>query len=301
MQGEDRAPTERVLVLGASGMLGHALLHELTTALPDATVSGTVRSLEGLPAPFRERFADRLVPEVDVLSFDTVEAVIEQLRPTVVVNAVGVIKQAPGVDDAVVTTEINALLPHLLARACTATGARLVQISTDCVFSGRTGGYTEDDVPDPIDFYGRSKLLGEVAAPHVTLRTSIIGHEMRYGASLVEWFLAQRGKQIRGFTKAIYSGLTTTEISRVIAQQVLPRPELAGLWHVASEPINKYDLLRLVADEYGWDGQMEPDDAFVIDRSLSAARFAAATGYTTPTWPDMIREMRLSQERWNQS
>ncbi|GAA4749387.1 SDR family oxidoreductase [Nocardioides endophyticus] len=281
-------------------MLGHALLHELTAVLPDAAVHGTVRSLDGLPAPFLERFADRLVPGVDVLSYDTVQAAIERYRPTVVINAVGVIKQAPGVDDHVITTEINALLPHLLARSCTAAGARLVQISTDCVFSGRTGRYIEDDVPDPVDFYGRSKLLGEVGAPHVTLRTSIIGHEMRYGGSLIEWFLSQRGQHVHGFTKAIYSGLPTVELAHVIAHQVLPRPEITGLWHVASAAISKFDLLQLVAAEYGWEGEVSPADTLVCDRSLSAGRFADATGYTAPSWPELVHEMRVSHERWNQ-
>jgi dTDP-4-dehydrorhamnose reductase len=299
MHDDDRAPVQSVLVLGASGMLGHVLLHELTTLLPDTDVRGTVRSLENLPDGFRSAFAERLVSGVDVLSFDTVESVIASHRPDVVINAVGVIKQSPGVDDKVVTTEINALLPHLLARACTAGGTRLVQISTDCVFSGRSGMYVEDDVPDPVDFYGRSKLLGEVGPPHVTLRTSIIGHELRYGGSLLEWFLSARGHEVRGFTGAIYSGLPTVELARLIATHVLSRPELDGLWHVASSPISKYDLLGLIAAEYNWEGQIRPDTDFVCDRSLSAERLHHAIGYTAPEWPELVREMRLSHERWS--
>ena len=191
------APTSAsggVLVLGASGMLGHALMHELTEHLPHLTVLGTARSLDSLPEPFRSTFASRLVDGVDVLDPVSVSSVIADLRPETVINAVGVIKQAPGVDDSVLTTQINALLPHLLARDCAAAGARLVQISTDCVFSGRAGRYTEVDLPDPVDFYGRSKLLGEVPTPHVTLRTSIIGPELRHGGSLLEWFLSPGGQ-----------------------------------------------------------------------------------------------------------
>lgn len=295
------APTSAsggVLVLGASGMLGHALMHELTEHLPHLTVLGTARSLDSLPEPFRSTFASRLVDGVDVLDPVSVSSVIADLRPETVINAVGVIKQAPGVDDSVLTTQINALLPHLLARDCAAAGARLVQISTDCVFSGRAGGYTEVDLPDPVDFYGRSKLLGEVPTPHVTLRTSIIGPELRHGGSLLEWFLSQEGKQVSGFTRAIYSGVPTVELARVIASVVLPRPELAGVWHVASEPISKFDLLGLVASEYGWDGRIERDEAFAIDRSMSASRLTNATGYVAPSWPEMVREMHVAHMRW---
>lgn len=299
MPYDDHPPVGRVLVLGASGMLGHALMHELTGLLPETEVWGTVRSLDGAPEPLRAAFGTRLRADVDVLDHATTEAAVAELRPDVVVNAVGVIKQAPGVDDAVVTTRINALLPHLLAQTCQGAGARLVQVSTDCVFSGRTGGYSEADVPDPIDFYGRSKLLGEVAAPHVTLRTSIIGHELRHGGSLLEWFLSQRGQRVRGFTRAIYSGLPTPELARVIATEVLPRPELTGLWHVASAPVSKHELLGLVAEEYGWEGELVPDDGFVSDRSLDATRFRTTTGYTAPPWPDLVQQMRAAHDRWS--
>ncbi len=288
-----------VLVLGASGMLGHALMHELSDGLRGMSVRGTIRSIDGLPDHFTARFAGQLIEGVDVLEFDSVAAIIADLRPEVVVNAVGVIKQAPGVKDAVLTTQINALLPHLLAQECTARGARLVQVSTDCVFSGRTGAYTEDDVPDPLDFYGRSKLVGEVDDPHVTLRTSIIGPELRRGGSLIEWFLSQDGKDIKGFTKAIYSGLPTSELGRVIASVVIPDRDLAGLWHLASAPISKFELLELVAAEYGWAGHIDPDDQFVCDRSLSSARFEERTGYSAPAWSSMVREMRAAHLRWS--
>lgn len=293
------AQTGGVLVLGASGMLGHALMHELSDSLPDTTVRGTVRSSDALPDTFRTRFGSQLVEGVDVLTRESVSSVIADLSPDVVVNAVGVIKQAPGVDDTVLTARINGLLPHLLAEDCAAAGARLVQISTDCVFSGRAGGYTEDDLPDPVDFYGRSKLLGEVADPHLTLRTSIIGPELRHGGSLLEWFLSQDGNDINGYTKAIYSGLPTVELARVIASVVLPRPELSGLWHVASDPISKFDLLELIAAEYGWQGRIAPQDDFVCDRSMSSARLREATGYTAPSWPTMVRDMHAAHLRWS--
>ena len=291
--GEHRS----VLVLGASGMLGHALMHELSSA-PGLTVHGTVRSTGGLPAAFTRIMGPRLVAGVDVRDRQAVTELVERLRPDVVVNAVGVIKQTPNVDDTVLTAELNGLLPHLLARLCTDVGARLVQISTDCVFSGRTGGYTEDDIPDPIDFYGRSKLLGEVGEPHITLRTSIIGPELREHLSLLEWFLSQSGKSIKGFTRAIYSGVPTVELARVIRDLVLPRGDLSGLWHVASEPVSKADLLELIGREYDWAGEITPDDSVRIDRSMSASKLSEATGYVAPPWPSLIHDMHAAQTRW---
>lgn len=298
MQDPDRPAVTDVLVLGASGMLGHALMHELPRHLPGVTVRGTVRSLDTAPEAVRDAFGDRLVDDVDVLDHERVAALVQDLSPDVVVNAVGVIKQVPGVEDHVLTAEINALLPQRLAQVCESVGARLVHPSTDCVFSGRAGGYTEDDLPDPVDFYGRSKLLGEVGAPHVTLRTSIIGHELRHGGSLLEWFLSQRGRQVKGFTGAVYSGLPTPELARVVAEVVIPRPGLTGLWHVATAPITKFDLLGLVAEEYGWEGDLVPESSYACDRSLDATRFARETGYVAPSWPQLLREMRESQERW---
>lgn len=287
-----------VLILGASGMLGHALMHELSASLPDTSVRGTVRSLDSLPSDFRSAYSSQLVDGVDVLDAETVPSLIEKLQPDVVVNAVGVIKQAPGVEDHVLTTKINALLPHVVAQSCSAIGSRLIQISTDCVFSGRTGNYTEQDVPDPVDFYGRSKLLGEVAAPHITLRTSIIGPELRNGASLLEWFLSQDGSRISGYTKAIYSGLPTVELARVIASMVLPRPDLEGLWHVSGQAISKYELLNLIASAYGWQGRIDPFDGFSCDRSMSSQRLTEATGYVAPSWPTLVQEMRVAHHRW---
>jgi dTDP-4-dehydrorhamnose reductase len=166
-----------------------------------------------------------------------------------------------------------------------------VHISTDCVFSGAKGMYVESDFPDADDLYGRSKYLGEVDYPHaVTLRTSIIGHELDGARSLLCWFLAQGGS-VRGFTKAVFSGLPTVELARVVRDFVLPHPELHGLYHVSAAPINKYDLLKLVAQAYGKSIEITPHDQLVIDRSLDSTRFKAATGYAPPSWPELVRTM----------
>ena len=279
----------KVLILGASGMLGNAALR-LFSQSDGFSAAGTVRSSRAarlLPAELRLL----LIEGIDVEQFDSLARGIEQARPDVVINCIGVVKQLAEADDPLTALPINAMLPHRLARLCSLAGARLVHVSTDCVFSGTKGQYMESDFPDADDLYGRSKYLGEVDYPHaITLRTSIIGHELDGARSLLCWFLAQSGS-VRGFTRAVFSGLPTVELARVIRDHVLPHPDLRGLYHVSAEPINKYDLLRLVAQVYGKAIEITPYDQFVIDRSLDSKRFQQASGYTPPAWPDLVRTM----------
>jgi dTDP-4-dehydrorhamnose reductase len=186
---------------------------------------------------------------------------------------------------------MNALLPHRVAAICRAVGARFIHISTDCVFSGRKGNYVESDPSDAEDVYGRTKFLGEVQGPHaITLRTSIIGQELKNRLGLVEWFLAQTGT-IQGYRKAMYSGFTTDELSRIILQHVIPDPGLHGMYHVSSEPVSKFDLLLLAKQAYGKEIEILPEDRFVCDRTLDSARFREATGYVPPAWAEMVRGM----------
>jgi len=282
-----------ILVLGASGMLGNAMVRVLG-GQPDWQVFGTIRS-EGAKRFFHERVASRLLTGVDVEQPDSLMQAFVRARPDVVINCVGLVKQLADANDALQAIPINALLPHRLARLCDVAGARLVHISTDCVFDGTRGGYRESDVPDATDLYGRTKALGEVAYPHtITLRTSIIGHELQSAHGLVGWFLSQE-KQCRGFTKAIFSGLPTMVLAQIIRDVVVPNRALSGLYHVAAAPIDKYHLLKLVAAEYQKDIEIVPDDALVIDRSLNAERFREATGYVPADWPTLIASMRQFQ------
>ena len=194
-------------------------------------------------------------------------------------------------DDPLQAIPINSLLPHRLAGLCALLSARLVHIGTDCIFSGEKGGYTENDPSDAKDLYGKSKFLGEVDYPHaVTLRTSIIGHELQSAHSLIGWFLSQQD-HCKGYKRAIFSGLPTVALAQIIRDVVIPSPDLSGVYHVAAKPISKYDLLRLVADVYGKSIEIEPDDQLIIDRSLNADRFRQATGYVVPDWPELIKLM----------
>lgn len=279
----------RFLVLGGDGMLGHQLL---TTLGNRHDVRVTLRRDVTDYAVFDLFDNQNASYGVDVRSSDRLAEVFADFRPEVVVNAVGIVKQRSSAKDALLNIEINSVLPHRLAVLCAASSARLIQISTDCVFSGRAGGYTESDQPDPVDLYGRSKLLGEVAdAPHcITLRTSIVGRELGRKQGLLEWFLAQRGT-VRGFARARFSGLSTLELSRVIEQVAVKHPAMHGLYHVSAEPIDKASLLGLFKASFGASVEVEPDPSVVIDRSLDSGRFRAETGYRVPPWPDMVAEM----------
>lgn len=283
----------KILVLGASGMLGHAVLRVLA-ADPSHEVWGTVRT-SAAQKYLAPEIAGRLLVDIDVENQDILTALFARLRPEVVINCVGLVKQLAAAKDPLLALPINALLPHRLARLCELVGGRLIHISTDCVFNGRRGNYLETDSSDAEDIYGRSKALGEVCYPHaITLRTSIIGHELASAHGLVGWFLSQQGT-VKGYRKAIFSGLPTVELASVIRDSVLPLPGLSGLYQVASAPIAKYDLLQLVAQAYGVETVIEPDDAVVVNNSLNADKFEAATGYRAPPWPELVRRMHEFQ------
>ncbi|NMY52310.1 SDR family oxidoreductase [Pseudomonas sp. WS 5011] len=280
----------KILVLGVTGMLGNAVFSVFQS---DASfeVWGTLRS-----AAARKHFPaachERLRAGVDVLDQDALAAALAGIKPDVVINCVGLIKQLADAKDPLTALPINAMLPHRLARLCQLVGARLIHVSTDCVFAGSKGGYLESDTSDAEDLYGKSKFIGELhdLAHAITLRTSIIGHELGSRYALVDWFLAQEGS-IRGFSRAIFSGLPTVELARVMKDFVIPHAQLSGLYHVAATPIAKLDLLRLVAAQYGKQIEICPDDSLVIDRSLDGSRFSQATGYVAPAWPELVREM----------
>lgn len=283
----------KVLILGASGMIGSAMLR-VFSEMQEWTVIGTVRA-EGDKARFSEFIAARMLAGVDVSAADVLLRLFAETKPEVVVNCVGLTKHQSAGNQPLNALLMNTLLPHRLVELCGIAGARLIHVSTDCVFSGNKGKYHEEDMPDASDLYGKSKHLGEVDAPHaVTLRTSTIGHELQSSYGLLEWFLAQQGN-CRGFSRAVFSGLPNTEFARVVRDFVVPRPELHGLYHVGGEAINKYDLLCKIAATYDKKIEIRRDDSFVIDRSLDSGRFRQVTGYVAASWPELIRSMHATR------
>ena len=278
----------RILILGGDGMLGHRLLSHMQSR---HDVRVTLRLDLGEYARFGLFGEHNAFPSVDVRSTERLLEVFAAFRPETIVNAVGIVKQRNEAREAIPSIEINALLPHRLAVLAQAAGARLVHLSTDCVFSGRDGHYTESSPADADDLYGKSKFLGEVNDPGcITLRTSIIGPELSRKTGLLEWFLAQKGT-IRGFKRAIYTGFTTGEMSRIIEMLLVRFPGAGGVYHVSSDPISKFDLLTLVRDRLGCAIEILPDETFVCDRSLDSSRFRKEFRYSPPAWPAMIDEL----------
>lgn len=250
----------------------------------------TVRSRTGLPEDLFD--SSHLVSGVDAAQLDSVVGVLATVRPDAVVNCVGIVKQSPTADEPVPSLVVNALFPHRVAELCRATGSRLIHISTDCVFSGRKGGYLESDQSDAQDLYGRTKLLGEVASPPaLTLRTSMIGRELTTAHGLLEWFLSQRGRSVRGFAQALFSGPTTNELARIIGHLLERFPDLTGVYHVSADPIDKYELLCRLNAAYGSGTRIERSDELKIDRSLDSTRFRNVTGWVAPSWDSMIQDL----------
>lgn len=284
----------KVLILGGDGMLGHELFFQLRTR-HEARV--TLRQPLAAYAAHRLFDAQNAIGDVDVRTSGRIEQVLRDFQPQAVINAVGIVKQRPESEDALTSIEVNSLAPHRLALACRAIGAHLVHLSTDCVFSGRRGHYNETDLPDPPDVYGRSKLLGEVSVEGaLTLRTSMIGLGLYRKTSLIDWFLAQKGR-VQGYRYAIFSGLTTRELARVIAMLIEKHPQASGLYHLAAEPISKLDLLTKLRERLGLGIEIVPADEPRIDRSLDGTRFRRVFGYTAPSWDAMLDELAADIHR----
>lgn len=274
----------KILVLGATGLLGSAVFRSMSKA-PDARVVGTIRR-DSARALFLLDAAASLNTIQDIEDPDELVRLFDAVRPEVVINCIAVGRPTPS--DPVRMLKIYSVLPQRVSQLCKRSQARLIQISSDGVFSGNRGCYTETDAPDANDIYGISKHLGEVAERHaITLRTSIIGHELQSKGGLLEWFLSQKG-QCNCYTRAIFSGFPTNVLADLIRDVVIPRSDLHGVYHVATRPISKFDLLALVAKRYGKPIELVPDDRASPNRSLVADRFEKATGYVPPDWPALV-------------
>lgn len=286
---------KKILIVGANGMLGSSLMRHFASEA-NFNVIGTTRSRA--TAEFLEKnYNVTIISDIDVTNFSRLKEVIADQQPDYVFNCVGIIKQLDAAKNNIMSIEINSLLPHKLAQICTEHHSRLIHFSTDCVFKGSKGNYVESDEPDSTDLYGKSKELGEVDYDgHLTLRTSIIGHELGSNHSLVDWFLSQN-ESITGFTNAIFSGLPTCYMAEVIQQYVLPN-DVSGLFHLSVDPINKYELLSLINKIYGKNITIKPSGDFKIDRSLDSTPFREKTGFVPELWPKLIEKMNNEYKRY---
>jgi len=279
----------KVLIIGGGGMLGHKLTQVFSNKFDTfVTLRGNLSSYKSLNILNKKNVYEN----IDAVNIENIEKIVDKLKPNVLINAVGIIKQLPSSKNVVNTLKINSIFPHQLAEIAEKNNSRLICISTDCVFSGKKGNYSEADVPDAEDLYGKSKNLGEVVdANCLTIRTSIIGREIGTKHSLLEWFLSNENGKVKGFKNAVFSGFPTEILSEILADVVENQKDLRGLYHISSKPINKFDLITLIKEEYGAKIEIEPDEKFVIDRSLDSTKFREKTGFVPQKWKKMIEKM----------
>jgi len=289
---------KKVLILGAEGMLGHVLFRWLVNK-PGFDVYATTLSEKAVSKGFPPELAAKIQYGVDAENIDKLPEVFSSTKPDFAINCIALVKQSQILKNPLSAISVNAQLPHRLALICQKSGIRFIHISSDVVFDGKKGMYVEHDKVNISDLYGMTKFLGEVSYPNcVTIRTSIIGHQLVEKTGLVEWFLSQNVK-VRGYTKAIYSGFPTIELARIISDYILPNESLSGIYHVSSEPISKYDLLKLIANRYGKQIEIEPCDELVLDRSLNSSVFRSLTGYNPPPWAELINKMYIDYNKYN--
>ncbi len=279
----------KALIIGGGGMLGHKLVQQLQKKIDVWT------TLKGKAAEY-EKFEifdrNKIVENLNVLEIGEVEKSVSAIKPDVIINAVGIIKQIKSGSSTARMIQVNSVFPHQLADIAAKYNSRLINISTDCVFNGAKGDYTEKDIPNTLDLYGKSKNLGEVERPNcLTLRTSIIGRELLTKHSLVEWFLSNEGQKVKGFINAIYTGFPTFIFAEILTDLIINQVNLEGLYHISSEPISKYDLLNLIKKEFSADIEIQPFEDFYIDRSLNSDKFRNETGFAPMKWTDMIKIM----------
>jgi dTDP-4-dehydrorhamnose reductase len=284
----------KLLVFGASGMFGHVLWHEARTQGLD--VFGTMRRF---PEGHEHRFMkDRILLGVDAEHHETVTRALQLVRPDFVVNCIGIVKQSPVINDPIRSISVNSLFPHVLARDCASIGCRLIHISTDCVFSGSKGDYKESDTPDPVDFYGLSKLIGEPKEKNaLTVRTSMFGPELGTQHGLLEWFIAQKGKTVSGFANSIFSGFYTRSLARLILQIATRCPKVRGVRHLGAEAIDKYELLKRIREACHLPIAIVPDASVRLNRSLDSTQIRSECRLEFPSWDGMIDQLAADLEK----
>lgn len=282
----------RIVILGATGMLGHKLWQQLPMRFRDT--HAVVHRDHTALRRFGLFEGPGVTGGIDAADFEALSSVLARLKPAVILNCIGVTKRREPSDDAAPSIALNALLPHRLAAWGRRHNARVITFSTDCVFDGKAGRYTEDSLTNAEDLYGRSKALGEIRMPGaLTLRSSFIGRELEHGTELLEWLILQKKRSVRGFRRALYSGISTVRLAHIVGDIIEKFPSLSGLYQIAGPVITKHDLLCLASEAFGLNVTIEPDDAIAVDRTLNGAKFSGATGFVAPDWRAMLAELAL--------
>ena len=279
----------RILILGGTGMLGHTLWQYFSLRFPDTYT--TIRQSRTVYEKYELFTSDKVIDSVDVVDFQMLTGIMKCIKPDFILNCIAITKRRKEADIAIHAITLNALLPHKLVEWGKNNSAKVVNFSTDCVFDGGQGNYTEESLTNAADLYGKTKVLGEIQGENaLTLRSSFIGTELYAGTELLEWFLSQTGV-VKGFKNAIYSGLTTLELSRIIENIMVNHRGVTGLYNISSDPISKFDLLMFIKEKMHLNVEVVPDETIRCNRSLDSTKFRKEFSYTPPTWEAMIEEL----------
>ncbi|MDD5492760.1 MAG: SDR family oxidoreductase [bacterium] len=280
----------RIIVLAGGGMLGHKMWQGLSAYFKDTYVTlRKTRSHYDQTGLFQ---SNQVIDNLDLADFKKLNHILDEVNPDVIVNCAGVTIRSKEGEKVIASVNINSLLPHHLLAWCKKKGARVIHFSTVCVFNGVKGGYTEENLPDAQDLYGRTKTLGELYDEQaLTLRSSFIGREIEGKAELLEWFLAQRGRQIKGYRQAIFTGVTTKVMVDLTRDLIRKFPKLSGLFHIASEKLSKYELLLLMKEAFKVNIDIAPEDNYVCKRDLIDTKFKTTTGLICPNWQEMMADI----------
>lgn len=270
---------KKVLIIGSKGMAGH-LIYQYFKEFSEFAVVDIARGTDSHTPAY----------QLDVTNFDLLSEVIRKEKPDYLINCVGVLnKDAEDHPDKSIL--LNSYFPHFLARLGTEQGFKVIHISTDCVFNGKKGGYTESSEKDGIGFYAQTKALGEITyGNHLTLRTSIIGPELKdNGIGLFHWFMQQDGT-IKGYTQAYWTGVTTLELAKAIIEAI--KQNISGLHHLVNAgKISKYDLVGLFKKVFNKESVfITPYDGYKVDKSLLKTN--NEFDYSVASYEDMVEEMR---------
>lgn len=280
----------RILILGGNGMIGHKIFQVISNKHLDTWVLFK-KSFNDIS--FNEIFnKTNIIDNFDLSNFHKLSTLLNNLKPEVIINAVGITIRR-GIDNIPSKSiQINSALPHFINEWVILNNKRLIHFSTDCVFSGDQGSYTENSIPDARDIYGKSKALGEVSSKNtLTLRGSMIGREIENKTELLEWVLSQRNKQLKAFSNVIYSGITTIRMAKLVLKIIEEFPQMHGIYNVSSECISKYDLIKLFVKEFNISIDIISDDSYISKKDLDSTKFYNELGIDKPNWNDLIIEL----------
>jgi len=282
---------QKVLILGGSGMLGHVLVNSFSS---DFNLWCTVRNKSEKLLKALNVDKDKIIDNIDIENFEKLYDLISEIKPDVIVNCIGIVKQVSDAKNINKSLLVNSLLPNYLKLLSNFHNFRLIHISTDCVFSGNKGNYKEEDICDASDIYGKTKILGEINQNNcLTLRTSFIGPEIETNNGLLNWFINNDSNEVSGYKNALFSGFTSIELSKIIKRIIMDYKNISGIYHLSSSPINKFDLLNLINEIFGLGKNIIPLEEPSINRSLNSNKIKKILNFDFLTWKNMIEELHL--------